>query len=69
MKIFLTTAVWGEKYVDIFSQYSLASLLSKNNIPRLSSEHKLTLHLITTKADYQRLTKKRFRCRGDSQFN
>ena len=58
MKIFLTTAVWGENYVDIFSQYSLASLLSKNNIPRLSSEHKLTLHLITTKADYQRLTKK-----------
>ena len=36
MKIFITTAIWGTKYVDIFLQYSLASLLSKNNIAQLS---------------------------------
>ena len=59
MKIFITTAIWGSKYVDIFSQYSLASLLSKNNIPHLSSLHEITIHLITTKSDYQRLKNKK----------
>lgn len=55
MKIFITTAIWGSKYVDIFLQYSLASLLSKNNIPQLSYLHEITIHLITTKFDYKRL--------------
>jgi hypothetical protein len=54
-----TTSNWKFFDIDIFSQYSLASLLSKNNIPHLSSLHEITIHLITTKSDYQRLKNKK----------
>lgn len=58
MKLLLSTAVWGRKYVDLVADYSVASLLAPNNIPRLSHEHEVTCHFVTTREDFQRLREK-----------
>lgn len=58
MKVLLSTAVWGRKYVDLVAGYSVASLLAPNNILRLSREHEVTCHFVTTREDLQRLREK-----------
>lgn len=58
MKVLLSTAIWGRKYVDLVADYSVASLLAPNNIPRLSQEHEVTCHFVTTREDLQRLREK-----------
>jgi hypothetical protein len=65
MKVLITVAIWGRKYAKIFTDYSLASQLAPENIPRLTSHHEVTYHIITTVRDanwllrqpeFQRLT-------------
>ncbi len=51
MRILISVAVWGRKYAATFSNYSLASLLSPQNIPRLAAEHDVTCHIVVTAAD------------------
>lgn len=53
MKVLLTVAAWGRKYAELFAQYSLASQLSPNNLPRLGRDHDVTYHIVTTAADYE----------------
>lgn len=53
MKVLLTVAAWGRNYAELLAQYSLASLLSPNNLPRLGREHDITCHIVTTAADYE----------------
>ena len=48
MKILLSVAVWGSDYVSTFANFSIASQLSPNNIPKLSAEHDVTYHIVTT---------------------
>ena len=55
MKILVSSAVWGKAYCSIFIKYSLASLLSPGNIPRLSQGTSLTFHIVTTARDRRRL--------------
>lgn len=52
MRVLLTVAAWGRKYAELLAQYSLASQLSPNNLPRLFQEHEVTYHIVTTAADY-----------------
>lgn len=52
MKVLLTAAAWGRNYAELLAQYSLASQLSPNNLPRLGREHDVTYHIVTTVADY-----------------
>lgn len=51
MRVLINTAVWGKNYCDIFLQYSISSLLSPSNLPRLSIEHRVTIQIISSKKD------------------
>ena len=51
MKVFITTAVWGKSYIDIFAKYSLSSLYAPGNLPTIIKDHEITLHISTTKKD------------------
>ena len=51
MKVLLTVAAWGRNYAELLAHYSLASVLSSNNLPRLGREHDVTCHIVTTAAD------------------
>ncbi|MDB5602260.1 MAG: hypothetical protein JWN71_4304 [Xanthobacteraceae bacterium] len=51
MRILLSVAVWGRSYSVIFANYSLASLLSPNNLPRLAADHEIAFHIVTDRAD------------------
>ena len=55
MKVIISVALWGQRYVETFAGHSLASQLSPGNIPRVVSEHQLTYHIITTRRDAKRL--------------
>ena len=55
MKVIISTAIWGETYCSIFARFSLATLLSRNNIPELAKRATITWHIVTSRADYDRL--------------
>ncbi len=55
MKILISNAIWGETYCSIFARFSLATLLSHNNIPALAKRATITWHIVTLRADYDRL--------------
>jgi len=55
MKVFISTAIWGKSYIDIFAKYSLSSLFAPGNIPAASDKHEITLHITTTKKDLKLL--------------
>ena len=55
MKVLVSNAVWGEAYCSTFTRLSLASLLSPNNLPRLSKQATITFHIVTTSGDRRRL--------------
>lgn len=57
MKILITVAVWGKKYRDLFTDYSLASQMAENNIPELSKDHTISYHIITSIIDKKNLEK------------
>jgi putative glycosyltransferase (TIGR04372 family) len=50
VKVLFSVGVWGKDYLRIFVDYSLASQLSSENIPKLSEQHELTYHIATTRA-------------------
>lgn len=51
MKVLISVALWGRDYRKIFVDYSLASQLSSNNLPKLCEEHDVVYHIITTRKD------------------
>jgi hypothetical protein len=51
MRILLTVAAWGREYANLLANYSIASQLSPNNIPRLAARHNVTYHIVTNAAD------------------
>jgi putative glycosyltransferase (TIGR04372 family) len=55
MKVLISNAVWGEAYCSVFTRYSLATLLSRGNIPELAKHAALTYHIVTTRRDRRRL--------------
>jgi len=55
MKILISSAIWGEAYCSIFARYSLATLLSRENIPEVAKQSEITYHIVTTRADKKRL--------------
>ncbi len=55
MKILLSSAVWGEAYCSVFAKFSLATLLSQDNIPKLAKHATITCHIITRREDRKRL--------------
>jgi hypothetical protein len=57
MKIVITQAVWGKKYIDLFAKYSLPSLLSENNVPSISRKHEITFLVYSTKSEINKLKK------------
>jgi hypothetical protein len=58
MKVLLSVAVWGKDYVSTFADFSLATLLSPGNIPKLARQHKVTFQIVTTKPDAQELRRR-----------
>jgi hypothetical protein len=54
-RIALICTVWGAQFLEIFCEYSLASLLAPNNLPWASTAYDLTLVLYTEEADVARL--------------
>lgn len=56
-KIFISVAVWGSDYTATFVALSLATQLSKNNIPRVSLDCEIIYHIITTHEDKRWLEK------------
>jgi putative glycosyltransferase (TIGR04372 family) len=55
MKILIANALWGAGYCSTFTKYSLATLLSPANIPKLAERCELTFHIVTTRRDRRRL--------------
>jgi hypothetical protein len=47
---------WGERFVDKFMNYCLASLLAGGNIPALARKGAVVLSIVTTEADRDRMT-------------
>jgi len=47
---------WGERFVDKFMNYCLASLLADGNIPALAHKGAVVLSIVTTEADRDRMT-------------
>ena len=47
---------WGERFVDKFMNYCLASLLAEGNIPALARKGGVVLSIVTTEADRQSMT-------------
>jgi hypothetical protein len=54
-QVALVCTVWGEKFLEVFCEYSLASLLAPNNLPWASTAYDITLILYTKQADVARL--------------
>lgn len=55
MKVIISVAVWGESYASLFARFSLATLLSPNNIPKLARQAQITFHIFTTRRDRKAL--------------
>lgn len=51
MRILLATSFWGHSYAEKFTRYSLQTLASEGNVPRLSEKHDVTLHIIAPEQD------------------
>lgn len=51
MKILVSVALWGRKYTTTFADYSLASMLAADNVPRLAQAHEIVYHIMTTRKD------------------
>ena len=51
MQIKIVVPVWGEGYIDTFIKLSLASQLSKNNLPLISKKYKVEYVIYTLKSD------------------
>lgn len=51
MRVLITVAAWGDKNVDLFLNYSLASLLADGNLPKLTRRHDVTFHIQTPAAE------------------
>ncbi len=47
MKVLISATAWGARYVSTFLEYSLASQLSRHNLPQLASTHEVTYHILT----------------------
>lgn len=47
---------WGERFVEKFMNYCLASLLADGNIPALARKGRVVLSVVTTAADRDRMT-------------
>ena len=45
----LTTAVWGEKFVDNYINFIIPSLLAEGNIPYLKKKTKVFYQIFTSK--------------------
>ena len=54
-KILLSVVVWGSDYVATLADFSLASQMSPDNIPKLAAAHHVTYHIVTTRSDAQKL--------------
>jgi hypothetical protein len=54
-RVALVCTVWGAKFLEIFCDYSLASLLAPANLPWASASYDLTFVIYTTKADVVQL--------------
>jgi hypothetical protein len=57
VKILLSVALWGRKYAKAFADYSLASMLAPDNIPKLARTHEVVYHIMTTRKDCEWLGK------------
>lgn len=53
MKILISNVVWGKQHCNLLLNFSIASLLAPNNIPKISKNYDITLQIITTKIDYK----------------
>lgn len=51
MKVLISVALWGREYRQTFVDYSLASQLSSNNLPKLCEDHEVVYHIMTTRKD------------------
>ena len=55
MQVKVVVPVWGSRYIETFTKVSLASQLSKNNLPLVSKKNKLEYVIYTLKKDIQYL--------------
>ena len=55
MQVKVVVPVWGSSYIETFTKVSLASQLSKNNLPLVSKKNKLEYVIYTLKKDIQYL--------------
>ena len=55
VQVKVVVPVWGFKYIEIFTKVSLASQLSKNNLPLVSQKNKIEYVIYTLKTDIQYL--------------
>lgn len=51
MKVLISVAVWGRAYRATLADFSLATQLASENIPKLSQHHSVTYHIVTTHRD------------------
>ena len=51
MQVKVVVPVWGTKYIETFTKLSLASQLSKNNLPLISKKYKVEYVIYTLKSD------------------
>lgn len=55
MQVKVVVPVWGSRYIETFTKVSLASQLSKNNLPLVSKKNKLEYVIYTLKKEIQYL--------------
>lgn len=55
MKIQVASAVWGKRFCELFTNFSLPSLLAADNVPHLARGATCTFHIVTTRRDRRRL--------------
>jgi len=53
---FIGFAVWGMRFVHLFLNYGLASLMAEGNLPEISLTHEIHLVLFTTERDRKTIT-------------
>src|SRR5260221_2273499 len=51
----LICTVWGERFINFFSDFCSASLLAKENLPALAENYQITLLLYTTEESLEAL--------------
>jgi hypothetical protein len=51
MKVLISVAVWGRAYRATLANFSLATQLAPDNIPKLAQDHSITYHVLTTRRD------------------